>query len=156
MKFYKIKQDNKIIDALADPQFVVFQAGNRTVIIGEEHDAFGVLSYDSSVIYAVQGMKPAPTGDEFNYATVQMEPIGADEYEQLRKELDEGTEPVDPEDDEPPEEQSEEAMTIPEMRLAIIALQGENATLKEENATLKQQNLFVQGCLMEMANEVYK
>ena len=47
-------------------------------------------------------------------------------------------------------------MTIPEMRLAIIALQEENVTLREENATLKQQNLFVQECLMEMANEVYK
>lgn len=148
MKFYKIKQDNKIIDALADPQFVVFQAGNRTVIIGEEHDAFGVLSYDSSVIYAVQGMKPAPTGDEFNYATVQMEPIGADEYEQLRKELDEGTEPAEP-DIEPPDEHGEETMTLPEMRIAITALQ-------EENTKLAEQNLFLQDCLMEMANEVYK
>lgn len=148
MKFYKIKQDNTIIDALADPMFVVYQAGNRTVIIGDECDAFGVLSYDSSVIYAVQGMKPAPTGEEFNYATVQMEPIGADEYEQLREELDAGTEPVDP-DDEPPEEQGEETMTLPEMRIAITALQ-------EENAKLAEQNLFLQDCLMEMANEVYK
>lgn len=148
MKFYKIKQDNTIIDALADPMFVVYQAGNRTVIIGDECDAFGVLSYDSSVIYAVQGMKPAPTGEEFNYATVQMEPIGADEYEQLREELDAGTEPVDP-DDEPPEEQGEETMTLPEMRIAITALQ-------EENARLAEQNLFLQDCLMEMANEVYK
>lgn len=148
MKFYKIKQDNIIIDALADPVFVVYQAGNRTVIIGDECDAFGVLSYDSSVIYAVQGMKPAPTGAEFNYATVQMEPIGADEYEQLREELDAGTEPVDL-DDEPPEEQGEETMTLPEMRIAITALQ-------EENARLAEQNLFLQDCLMEMANEVYK
>ena len=148
MKFYKIKQDNIIIDALADPVFVVYQAGNRTVIIGDECDAFGVLSYDSSVIYAVQGMKPAPTGEEFNYATVQMEPIGADEYEQLREELDAGTEPVEP-DDEPPEEQGEETMTLPEMRIAITALQ-------EENAKLAEQNLFLQDCLMEMANEVYK
>ena len=148
MKFYKIKQDSTIIDALADPMFVVYQAGNRTVIIGDECDAFGVLSYDSSVIYAVQGMKPAPTGEEFNYATVQMEPIGADEYEQLREELDAGTEPVDP-DDEPPEEQGEETMTLPEMRIAITALQ-------EENAKLAEQNLFLQDCLMEMANEVYK
>ena len=148
MKFYKIKQDSTIIDALADPMFVVYQAGNRTVIIGDECDAFGVLSYDSSVIYAVQGMKPAPTGEEFNYATVQMEPIGADEYEQLREELDAGTEPVDP-DDEPPEEQGEETMTLPEMRIAITALQ-------EENARLAEQNLFLQDCLMEMANEVYK
>ena len=148
MKFYKIKQDITIIDALADPMFVVYQAGNRTVIIGDECDAFGVLSYDSSVIYAVQGMKPAPTGEEFNYATVQMEPIGADEYEQLREELDAGTEPVDP-DDEPPEEQGEETMTLPEMRIAITALQ-------EENAKLAEQNLFLQDCLMEMANEVYK
>ena len=148
MKFYKIKQDNTIIDTLADPMFVVYQAGNRTVIIGDECDAFGVLSYDSSVIYAVQGMKPAPTGEEFNYATVQMEPIGADEYEQLREELDAGTEPVDP-DDEPPEEQGEETMTLPEMRIAITALQ-------EENAKLAEQNLFLQDCLMEMANEVYK
>ena len=148
MKFYKIKQDNTIIDTLADTMFVVYQAGNRTVIIGDECDAFGVLSYDSSVIYAVQGMKPAPTGEEFNYATVQMEPIGADEYEQLREELDAGTEPVEP-DDDPPEEQGEETMTIPEMRLAIIALQGENARLAE-------QNLFLQDCIMEMANGVYK
>ena len=148
MKFYKIKQDNTIIDALADPVFVVYQAGNRTVIIGDECDAFGVLSYDSSVIYAVQGMKPAPTGAEFNYETVQMEPIGADEYEQLREELDAGTEPVEP-DDEPPEEQGEETMTLPEMRIAITALQ-------EENARLAEQNLFLQDCLMEMANEVYK
>lgn len=149
MKYYKIKQDNTIIDALADPLFVVYQAGNRTVIIGEEYDAFGVLSYDSSVIYAVQGMKPAPTGEEFNYATVQMEPIGADEYDQLREDLDAGTEPVEPGDDEPPEGQGEETMTLPEMRLAITAL-------REENVILKEQNLFLQDCLMEMADEVYK
>ena len=68
--------------------------------------------------------------------------------EQFREELDAGTEPVDP-DDEPPEEQGEETMTLPEMRIAITALQ-------EENARLAEQNLFLQDCLMEMANEVYK
>ena len=120
MKFYKIKQDNTIIDALADPMFVVYQAGNRTVIIGDECDAFGVLSYDSSVIYAVQTMKPAPTGAEFNYATVQMEPIGADEYAQLREELDAGTEPTEPDDETPDDPGGDTAMGLPEMRLAII------------------------------------
>ena len=149
MKFYKIKQDNTIIDALADPVFVVYQAGNRTVIIGDECDAFGVLSYDSSVIYAVQGMKPAPTSEEFNYATVQMEPIGADEYEQLREELDAGTEPTEPDDETPDDPGGDTAMGLPEMRLAIIALQ-------EQNAMLNEQNIFLQDCLMEMANEVYK
>ena len=40
-------------------------------------------------------------------------------------------------------------MTLPEMRIAITALQ-------EENVILKEQNLFLQDCLMEMADEVYK
>jgi hypothetical protein len=149
MKYYKIKQGNAIIDALADPLYIVFQEGNNTVIIGEEADAFGILSYDSSVIYAVQGMKPAPVGAEYNYAVVQMEPIGADEYAQLREELDAGTEPTEPDDETPEDPSGDTAMGLPEMRLAIIALQ-------EENATLKEQNIFLQDCLMEMANEVYK
>lgn len=149
MKYYKIKQGNSIIDALSDPEFVVYQSGNDMVIIGEQYDAFGVLSYDGSVIYAVQGMKPAPTGEGRDYAVVQMEPIGADEYEQIREELDDGTTPSEPDEDpdDPPE--GESSMSLPEMRLAILALQ-------EENTKLAEQNIFLQDCLMEMADEVYK
>ena len=94
-------------------------------------------------------MKPAPVGAEYNYAVVQMEPIDADEYAQLREELDAGTEPTEPDDETPEDPSGDTAMGLPEMRLAIIALQ-------EENATLKEQNIFLQDCLMEMANEVYK
>lgn len=149
MKYYKIKQNRTIIDALADPLFIVYQEGNDMVLVGSEHNAFGVLSYDSSVIYAVEGMKPAPTGEGHNYAVVQMEPIGAEEYEQLRDELDAGTEPPDEPEQEDQGGQEESAMSLQEIRLAITALQ-------EENARLVEQNVFLQDCLMEMADEVYK
>lgn len=149
MKYYKIKQNRTIIDALADPLFIVYQEGNDMVLVGSEHNAFGVLSYDSSVIYAVEGMKPAPTGEGHNYAVVQMEPIGADEYEQIRKELDAGTKPPDEPEQEDQGGQEESAMSLQEIRLAITALQ-------EENARLVEQNVFLQDCLMEMADEVYK
>ena len=149
MKYYKIKQNRTIIDALADPLFIVYQGGNDMVLVGSEHNAFGVLSYDSSVIYAVEGMKPAPTGEGHNYAVVQMEPIGAEEYEQLRDELDAGTEPPDEPEQEDQGGQEESAMSLQEIRLAITALQ-------EENARLVEQNVFLQDCLMEMADEVYK
>lgn len=149
MKYYKIKQNRTIIDALADPLFIVYQEGNDMVLVGSEHNAFGVLSYDSSVIYAVEGMKPAPTGEGHNYAVVQMEPIGAEEYEQLRDELDAGTDPPDEPEQEDHGGQEESAMSLQEIRLAITALQ-------EENARLVEQNVFLQDCLMEMADEVYK
>jgi hypothetical protein len=149
MKYYKIKQNRTIIDALADPLFIVYQEGNDMVLVGSEHNAFGVLSYDSSVIYAVEGMKPAPTGEGHNYAVVQMEPIGAEEYEQLRDELDAGTEPPDEPEQEDQGGHEESAMSLQEIRLAITALQ-------EENARLVEQNVFLQDCLMEMADEVYK
>lgn len=148
MKYYKVKQGNSIIDVLADPQFVIFQEGNRKVILGKESEAFGVLSSDSAVIYEVEGMKPAPIGDEFNYKVVQLELIGADEYEQLRVELDSGSEVQEP-DNEQQEQETEATMGIPEMRLEIIAL-------KEANAKLEEQNTFLQDCLMEMADVVYK
>lgn len=149
MKYYKIKQNRTIIDALADPLFIVYQEGNDMVLVGSEHNAFGVLSYDSSVIYAVEGMKPAPTGEGHNYAVVQMEPIGAEEYEQLRDELDAGTEPPDEPEQEDQGGHEESAMSLQEIRLAITALQ-------EENARLVEQNVLLQDCLMEMADEVYK
>jgi len=146
MKYYKIKQNRTIIDALADPLFIVYQEGNDMVLVGSEHNAFGVLSYDSSVIYAVEGMKPAPTGEGHNYAVVQMEPIGADEYEQIRKELDDGASPSEP--DNEPAPPAEDTMGLQEMRLKIIELENLNSE-KDEKIS------FLEDCLLEMSEIVY-
>lgn len=82
--FYKVIENDKVIDVLSNLEFIVHQKNNNINVIGKKSEAFGVLSSDSNEIYAVCGMKTPPDG---NYRTVTLAVIDSIEYESLNKEL---------------------------------------------------------------------
>ena len=82
--FYKVIENDKVIDVLSNLEFIVHQKNNNITVIGKKSEAFGVLSSDSNEIYAVSGMKTPPDG---NYRTVTLAVIDSIEYESLNKEL---------------------------------------------------------------------
>ena len=82
--FYKVIENDKVIDVLSNLEFIVHQKNNNITVIGKKSEAFGVLSSDSNEIYAVSGMKIPPDG---NYRIVTLAVIDGIEYESLKKEL---------------------------------------------------------------------
>lgn len=143
IKYFKVKQGNIIIDALADPKYIVYQQGNDLCVIGKESEAFGVLSRDASMIYAVEGMRVAP---DKGYTVVRLEQIDKNDYEELVEELDGGGDVPDP-DPEPDPDDPDEVMSLAEMRKNILAL-------KAQNAELTAQNELLTGCVLELSEIV--
>jgi len=141
MKYYKVKQGNTIIDALADPKYIVYQQGNDLCVIGKQSEAFGVLSSDASTIYAVEGMRVAPNK---GYSVVRLEQIDQTEYDELVEQLDGGGDVPEPEPEQPDQE---EVMSLAEMRQNILAL-------KAQNEELSAQNELLTGCVLELSELV--
>ena len=141
MKYYKVKQCNTIIDALADPKYIVYQQGNDLCVIGKQSEAFGVLSSDASTIYAVEGMRVAPNK---GYSVVRLEQIDQTEYDELVEQLDGGGDVPEPEPEQPDQE---EVMSLAEMRQNILAL-------KAQNEELSAQNELLTGCVLELSELV--
>ena len=141
MKYYKVKQGNTIIDALADPKYIVYQQGNDLCVIGKQSEAFGVLSSDASTIYAVEGMRVAPNK---GYSVVRLEQIDQTEYDELVEQLAGGGDVPEPEPEQPDQE---EVMSLAEMRQNILAL-------KAQNEELSAQNELLTGCVLELSELV--
>ena len=141
MKYYKVKQGNTIIDALADPKYIVYQQGNDLCVIGKQSEAFGVLSSDASTIYAVEGMRVAPNK---GYSVVRLEQIDQTEDDELVEQLDGGGDVPEPEPEQPDQE---EVMSLAEMRQNILAL-------KAQNEELSAQNELLTGCVLELSELV--
>ena len=92
---YKVLFENNVIDALPDLQCVKNQPMVGVIRCKSTEAPQGVISYDSSEIYHVEGWPDFPQGD---YKTVVLQPIGSSEYESIRETLDQGLDvPVEPE-----------------------------------------------------------
>lgn len=109
--FYKVKQNNVIVDALDNLQCVrVFGAMNIILRCKEKEDPQGVISTNGQYIWHVEGWSEFPdmTGVD---GTVQISEIDEEEYNVIRAALDEGSEiPADPEPEDDQEPEDEEAI----------------------------------------------
>lgn len=148
--FYKIVQDGKIIDVLAEISYVKIQiASNRLIRCGQEYSE-GILSSDGSQIYYCEDLIRKNSND---YSEVTITEIDEEEYEALREALELDTEnngiedTVEEEDEEETEEiaelSEEELLTIETVKSAKIAkmskacntaiVNGFDVTLSDEN-----------------------
>lgn len=143
MPYFKVKQNNTVIDVLADPNYIVYQQGNDLCVIGKQTEAFGVLSSDASVIYAVEGLRIAPNK---GYDVVSLEQIDKTEYDELKALLDENKSVVD--DDQQQDNQQEEVMSMSELRQTVL-------TLKAQNEELAARNELLTECVLELSEIVY-
>lgn len=80
MKYYKIIQGEKIIDAIADPCWVK-QNENNLIVRCEPNEAMGIVSSDMSTILHISGTKEFSDGNE--YQDVFVADISAEEYDKL-------------------------------------------------------------------------
>ena len=80
MKYYKIIQGEKIIDAIADPCWVK-QNENNLIVRCEPNEAMGIVSSDMSTILHISGTKEFSDGNE--YQDVFVADISAEEYDEL-------------------------------------------------------------------------
>lgn len=114
---YKIIYGSSIIDVVDDLVFVRYDPDAKCMMRCKRQYAQGILASDSSVIWHLDGY-PAIGID--GYKTVSAVAVSDSEGKNLRDKLAEG-EVVDPPSEDQPQES---AMSIQEMRIAIIALQN--------------------------------
>lgn len=124
---YKIVYGSSIIDVVDDLVFVRYDPDVKCMMRCKRQYAQGILSSDSSVIWHLDGY-PAIGVD--GYETVSAVAVSDSEGKNLRDKLAEGEVVEPPSEDEP----QESAMSIQEMRVAIIALQNADGGSGSGNA----------------------
>ena len=148
MRYYKILNNGMVVDA----NFVFLKwaqngAGVPFLTTCDIEEAQYIQSYDQKEIYRVRWLNPVDDGGMF--PTVEAVLIDEEEYNEIREQLDDGEPIPDPDPEPDPDPNPEEVMTVEIMRRKIIELEEKNAE-KDEHIE------FLEDCLMEMANEVYK
>lgn len=104
MKYYKIiNSDRQVIDALIDEEisYVRFQQRNKLLVNCAKDEAQGFLSYDLLNVYRTEDMIKFPSNCNYQYDEVTMKEITEDDYNILRKSIDE-SKPIEPEPEPSP------------------------------------------------------
>lgn len=137
-----ILADGRIIDAIENPVGVTWhERSGRYVTCPREVRPDGVISYDGSAVYRLEGCA-GPEGK----AAVTWQETDAEEYARIREELDAGEVPEEDGDEEG--ESEDPVLTPDEMRRIII----EQEKRLEEQAERME---FLEDCLLEMSEVVY-
>lgn len=79
--YYKVLQNNRVIDALDCLTFVKYQQKNNIMLVCCKSEAQGIVSSDSSCIWHVKGLDYIPVD---GYDTVELVEIDKYEYNQLK------------------------------------------------------------------------
>lgn len=109
MKYYKIiNSDRQIVDVLIDEEisYVRFQQRNKLLVNCSKDEAQGFLSYDLLNVYRAENMIKFPSSCNYQYDEVTMKEITEDDYNILRKAIDE-SKPIEPEPEPTPEPEPE-------------------------------------------------
>ena len=78
--YYKVLEDNKVIDVLDHLSFVKYQEKHGIMVSCYEEDAQAIISSDGKHIWHVIGLYNIPVS---GYDTVELEEIDKYEYDQL-------------------------------------------------------------------------
>lgn len=158
--FYKVKQNNEIIDALDGLQCVrYFPVPKLIMRCREDDNPEGILSSDVSDIWHVEGWPEFPevVKDQVAGEVVVVE-ITKEEYDEIREQLDELDKIDDPEPDKPAEEEPEPSQDPEPEHETIMTAAEMRERIKELTATvddLKTTNSMLEECLLEMSEIVY-
>lgn len=109
MKYYKIiNSDRQVIDALISKEisYVKFQQRNKLLVNCAKDEAQGFLSYDLLNVYRTEDMIKFPSNCNYQYDEVTLKEITEDDYNILRKALDD-SKPIEPEPEPTPEPEPE-------------------------------------------------
>lgn len=154
MNYYKVISNGKVIDA--NCIFLKWQSKHRILIGCDAAEAQFILSYDQEKVWHVAWLNPVPV-DAGEYETIEAVEITEEEYLEIRSQLDDGSEIIDPDEpdntppddpDEPDEPAEETVMSTDEMR-RIIAEQA--AQLSEQEDRME----MLEACILEMSEIVY-
>lgn len=98
-----LNENNQIVDALSQINFVKWDERSNMVVVCPAYDTgvMGMLSYDISTIWHIAGKPQFP--ESRGYITTTYTEIDKEEFEILRKALDEKSEEDDPIDDITPD-----------------------------------------------------
>lgn len=118
--FYKVKQNDAIVDALDNLQCVRLFGGMNIILrCKETEDPQGIISTDGQHIWQVDGWTLFPDMDGVD-GVVRLSEIDEETYRLIRAALDEGSEiPEEPEQEDDPEPETEETLEfIKKQRIA--------------------------------------
>ncbi len=155
MNFYKIIIAGKVVDV--NCIYLKWQQKHGILIGCDPSEAQFIQSSDQSEVYRAKWLNPAPP-EAGIFDTVEAVEISEEEYIALREKLGNGEDVAEPEpqQEEPaPEEASSEdvpvetVMSAAEMR-RIVAEQAELLASQEDRMS------FLEDCLLEMSEELYK
>lgn len=161
MNYYKVIENGTVIDA--NFIFLKWQEKNRILLGCDASEANFIQSTDQNKIWKVDWLNPVDA-DAGEYEKAEAVEITEEEYIELRKQLDEGLEPVEPEPTEPTEPEpeipddtgtGETVMSVEEMRRRISILETALEEQKIINGEQMERNDFLEGCLLEMSEIVY-
>lgn len=132
MSYFKVVRDGVVIDA--GEIFLRWQEKNRVLVSCQPEKAQFIRSYDGKSIWRVAWLNPPPA-EAGSYETVEAALIERQEFLDLRAVLDEGEtvpepEPIVPEPEPEPEPdpeqpETEQPMTVAQMRAKILQLEEE-------------------------------
>ena len=155
MRYYKIIEDGKVIDV--NYVFLKYQAKHRILLGCDPSEAMFIQSSDQETVWRADWLIPPPK-EAGDYPFADAVEISAEEYTELKEQLDEGNEMPEPEPDPEPDtddsgeqetpEPGETVMSTAEMR-RIIVEQAEKIKAQDERME------FIEDCLIEMSEVVY-
>ena len=125
-KYVKIiNTDGNIVDALSVLQFVKWDNRANMVVNCKDTDVsrMGLLSYDVSTIWHIEGTPEFPT--EREYITTNYVEIDKEEFDAIRKAIDDGKE-IEPEPDPEPEEDESSVAFVKSAKLKEMSNTCEN------------------------------
>ena len=111
-KYVKIENlENEIVDALSVLQFVKWDNRAKMVVNCRDTDSdrMGLLSYDASTIWHIYGTPEFPV--ERGYITTTYTEINKEEFDIIRKAIDDGKE-IEPEPDPEPEPEDDSSVAF--------------------------------------------
>lgn len=115
-----IDTENKIVDALDVLYFVKWDNRANMVVNCKDTDLnrMGLLSYDASTIWHIDGTPEFPASRE--YITTSYEDIDKEEFDAIRKAIDDGKE-VEPEPEPEPEEDDSSVAFVKAAKIAEMS-----------------------------------
>lgn len=135
-KYVKIiNTDGNIVDALSVLQFVKWDNRANMVVNCKDTDVsrMGLLSYDVSTIWHIEGTPEFPT--EREYITTNYVEIDKEEFDAIRKAIDDGKE-IEPEPDPEPEEDESSVAFVKSAKLKEMSNTCENLIFSGIDVTL--------------------
>lgn len=146
MTYYKVIKNNEVIDV--NHVFLKWQERHNLLLSCDVSEALFIQSSDGTEIWRVDWLNRIPKNCTYSFESIEAVEITAEEYIELKKQLDLGETVPDTAPDEPPGEIEtppddpiqEEVLSGTALRLRVQELSETVANLVEQNTLLAAKN----------------